>query len=230
VAAGLLAWSLGFRHAFDADDIAAIDSATRQLLRRGGYPFGVGLAFSLGHSTVVLIACALVAAVGRVVIERHPWLSEFGVLFSATFLLGIGVANVATLVRRRGEAPTTRFQVRSAMTMVPVGFLFALGFDTATEVAILGLALQQSGAAVGILHIMLLPLLFAAAIMLADTTQGMFMTHAYRDGSANKERGFYDVLLTVIAALVAVILASTQLAHVAAERFSLAWLSEIDDF
>src|ERR1051326_9300241 len=58
----LLAYSFGLRHAVDADHIAAIDNVTRKLIRRKRPPLTVGLFFSLGHSTVVLLASAAVGA------------------------------------------------------------------------------------------------------------------------------------------------------------------------
>src|SRR6202046_2666959 len=61
-----LAYSFGLRHAFDADHIAAIDNVTRKLMQGGRPPIGVGLFFSLGHSTIVValsIAIAITATV-----------------------------------------------------------------------------------------------------------------------------------------------------------------------
>src|SRR5580692_3395661 len=66
----LLAYSLGLRHAVDADHIAAIDNVTRKLIQDGKRPVSVGLFFSLGHSTVVVIASAAVALTASALEDR----------------------------------------------------------------------------------------------------------------------------------------------------------------
>src|ERR1700684_671561 len=58
----LLAYSFGLRHAVDADHIAAIDNVTRKLMQEGKRPVGVGFMFSLGHSTIVVLGSAAIAA------------------------------------------------------------------------------------------------------------------------------------------------------------------------
>ena len=63
VGTGALAYTLGMRHAFDADHIAAIDDTVRYMLQKGKRPLGVGFFFSLGHSTIVLLLAGAVAAV-----------------------------------------------------------------------------------------------------------------------------------------------------------------------
>ena len=66
--AGALAYGFGLRHAFDADHISAIDDTTRLMLAKGKKPLGVGLFFSLGHSSIVLflsVAVAFAAKIGR---------------------------------------------------------------------------------------------------------------------------------------------------------------------
>lgn len=58
----LLAYSFGLRHAVDADHIAAIDNVTRKLMQQGKTPIAVGTFFSLGHSTIVILASLAIAA------------------------------------------------------------------------------------------------------------------------------------------------------------------------
>jgi high-affinity nickel permease len=62
MAASLLAWGYGLRHAVDADHIAAIDNVTRKMMQQGRRPFAVGAWFSLGHSSIVVLASAAIAA------------------------------------------------------------------------------------------------------------------------------------------------------------------------
>ena len=98
---GILAYTLGMRHAFDADHIAAIDNTTRKLMQDGQRPVGVGLFFSLGHSTIV-VALSVLVALSAGVISDIPTLQDVGGLIgtsvSAAFLLIIGVINLVVLV------------------------------------------------------------------------------------------------------------------------------------
>lgn len=94
----LLAFSFGIRHAVDADHIAAIDNVTRKLIRDGRRPLTVGLWFSLGHSTIVVILCILIA-VGSTYARDHldsasSVGSIVGTIVSATVLLLIGSLNL----------------------------------------------------------------------------------------------------------------------------------------
>ena len=170
------------RHAFDADHIAAIDNTTRKLMADGRRPLSVGFWFSLGHSSVVFGLVA--AARRRRAVAGRPGRSRgdsalqhvtglVGLAISGTFLLLIGLVNLAVLrrilgclARHAGAAPTTRPSSRRTSTsagflnrilgrftravrkpwhMYPVGLLFGLGFDTATEVALLVLAGGRGG-------------------------------------------------------------------------------------
>ncbi|MGZ4506397.1 MAG: Nickel transporter NicT [Blastococcus sp.] len=102
---GLTAYTLGMRHAFDADHIAAIDNTTRKLMAEGRRPLSVGFWFSLGHSSVVFGLVALLAAGVRAlagqVESRDSTLQHvtglFGLAVSGTFLLLIGLINLGVL-------------------------------------------------------------------------------------------------------------------------------------
>jgi high-affinity nickel-transport protein len=103
---GVTAYTLGMRHAFDADHIAAIDNTTRKLMAEGKRPMSVGFWFSLGHSSVVFGLCLLIALgikslagqLGNDASRLHKFTSVFGVTVSGTFLLIIGVINLVVLV------------------------------------------------------------------------------------------------------------------------------------
>ena len=200
----LTAYTLGMRHAFDADHIAAIDNTTRKLRGEGQEPLTVGLWFSLGHSTIVLVlACALALAAGRMHIAiagPASWLhgvgGPVGALVSTMFLYTIAALNLQGLrdtLRRRGDltrspnlgGPLFRIfgrvvrRIRRPSGMYPVGVLFGLGFDTATEIALLATTV---GAAMGPLpwyDILSLPCLFAAGMSLCDSIDGVSMRFAY---------------------------------------------------
>src|SRR5262249_29692174 len=161
---GTLAYTFGLRHAFDADHIAAIDNTTRKLLQDGKRPLGVGFFFSLGHSTIVFVL-TIGLALGATSI---PGDGTIGTSVSGTFLLVIAVLNLlvlADVVRifhdmRAGRydeaALEQRLQDQGLMSRVflrrvsdridtswklyPLGILFGLGFDTATEIGLLAIA------------------------------------------------------------------------------------------
>ena len=93
-----LAWVFGLRHAVDADHIAAIDNSVRKLMAEGRPALSVGFYFSLGHSTVVVLAAAAIAASAGAL---HPWLDSLkliggtvGTAISAAFLLLIAIVNL----------------------------------------------------------------------------------------------------------------------------------------
>jgi len=252
---GLTAYTLGMRHAFDADHIAAIDNTTRKQLAEGGRPVSVGFWFSLGHSTVVLVLVALLAfgvrslaaqvSDGSSVLQQVAGLS--GTLVSGVFLLLIGVVNLVALgglvgvwrrmrggafdeaelerqLDNRGLANRLIRGATRAVTrprhMYPVGLLFGLGFDTATEVGLLVLA---GGAAVSLpwYAVLTLPVIFAAGMCLLDTADGLFMRHAY--GWANRRpvrKVYYNVAVTGLSVAVALVIGGIELLSVLADRLA----------
>lgn len=106
VGLGVTAYTLGLRHAFDADHIAAIDNTTRKLMTGGSRPLSVGFWFSLGHSSIVLGLCALLAAGVRTLAQQvetessglRAVLAVVGTGVSGVFLCIIGVTNLALLL------------------------------------------------------------------------------------------------------------------------------------
>ena len=97
VTTAVLSYTLGLRHALDADHISAIDLMTRRLLASGQRPVTVGTFFSLGHSTVVIITSIVVAASSVAISNRFGAFSEVGSIIgssvSAAFLLLLGIMN-----------------------------------------------------------------------------------------------------------------------------------------
>jgi len=228
----VLAYTLGLRHAFDADHISAIDNTTRKLMNEGRRPVSVGYYFALGHSTIVVAI-----GVGIVVAERTVYnavshqgsaLQQFGGVFgtlvSASFLFLIAVLNLiilAGIVRvfkmmRSGdydEAELERqLENRGLLTrvfgrwmrsitrewqMYPVGVVFGLGFDTATEVALLATTALLASQSLPWYSIMCLPVLFTAGMLLMDTLDGCFMNVAYGWAFFNPVRKvFYNLTIT----------------------------------
>jgi len=248
----LVAYTLGLRHAVDADHIAAIDNVTRKLIQDGGRPIAVGLYFALGHSAIVLIAtCAIALLIGA--ISRYASFSHIGgvvaTVASASFLFAIAAMNLVILrsvwlrfsALRRGEpykddlsvpmsggGPLSRLfrplfsMVSRSWQMLLLGFLFGLGFDTATEVSLMGVAGTQAvhGASLG--TILVFPALFAAGMALVDTTDGILMLGAYEWASLRPARKlYYNMTVTGVSALVAIIIASIETAALLAARWNL---------
>lgn len=254
---GLTAYTLGMRHAFDVDHIAAIDNATRRLMADGQRPLSVGFWFALGHSSVVMALGVVVAlgvrGIGGAVEDDGSALNQVtglvGPLVSGTFLLVIGLLNLAVLAgivgalrrARRGEAAAAdaaaRLQPGGLMTrvlgralravrrpwhMYPLGVLFGLGFDTATEVALLILAGGAAAGGLPVWAVLCLPVLFAAGMTLFDTIDGAFMHVAY--GWALGEpvrRLYYNVVVTGLSVAVALLVGGLQLLGVLADRLAL---------
>jgi high-affinity nickel-transport protein len=227
-----LAYSLGLRHAFDADHISAIDNTTRKLMNDGKRPLSLGFWFSLGHSSIVVaIGVGIVVAEKSVygaVSNSHSHLEQFGGIFgtvmSASFLYLIALLNVVILAgifrvfrsMRRGnydEAELERqLQNRGLMyrffgrwmrridrewQMYPVGVVFGMGFDTATEVALLATTALLASQNLPFYAILCLPILFTAGMCLMDTLDGIFMNFAYSWAFFNPVRKvYYNLAIT----------------------------------
>lgn len=235
---GVLAYVFGLRHAVDADHIAAIDNTTRKLMNEGKKPLGVGLFFSLGHSTVVFIlALGLSAATHAFGLFLHrvdATASLIGTLVSAIFLYLIALLNLVILkdiyyvfqeVRRSGLSREKRDEmeslllkrglmnrllgpaykaIRTSWQMYPVGFLFGLGFDTPSEMAVLGMAVLATGKSVPLLATLVLPLIFSTGMILVDTLDGVLMQSAYSWAFLNPIRKvYYNLSITTISVLIA---------------------------
>ncbi len=257
VGLGITAYTLGLRHAFDADHIGAIDSTTRKLMNDGQRPLSVGFFFSLGHSTIVFALGLLVVvgvgglsgAVADDGSTLHHATGLIGPMVSGTFLFLIGVLNLVILVSivrvfmrmRDGQFDEAELEqqldnrgfmnrlykratnaVGKPSHMYPLGCLFGLGFDTATEVALLVLA--GAGAAQGLpfYAILCLPILFAAGMSLFDTIDGAFMNFAYEWAFSKPIRKiFYNITITGLSVAVALLIGTIELLSVLADEFSL---------
>jgi high-affinity nickel-transport protein len=236
---GLTAYTLGLRHALDADHIAAIDNTTRRLMAGGQRPVSVGFFFSLGHSSVVFALAALVALGAT---SAHPDTGVLGPAVSGTFLLAIAALNLSVLtgilgisrrlrdggfdeaeleaeLGRRGflnrvYARATR-AVGRPWQMYPVGLLFGLGFDTATEVTLLAAAGAAAAGGLPWYAILCLPVLFAAGMTLLDTIDGAFMGAAYGWALARPARKvFYNLAITGLSVAVALVVGGIELLSV----------------
>jgi high-affinity nickel-transport protein len=257
VGLGLTAYTLGLRHAFDADHIGAIDNTTRKLMADGQRPLAVGFFFSLGHSTIVfLLAAALAVGIrglsGAVEADDstlHQATGLIGPTVSGSFLIVLGIVNLVVLAgilgvfrrMRRGDYDERKLEeqlnrrglmnrlygratrtVRSSWHMYPIGMLFGLGFDTATEVALLATAGTAAAGGLPIYAILCLPILFAAGMTLLDTIDGAFMNFAYGWAFSRPIRKiFYNLTVTALSVAVALVIGTIELVSVLAEKLSL---------
>jgi nickel/cobalt transporter (NiCoT) family protein len=269
VGTGVTAYTLGLRHAFDADHISAIDNSTRKLMAEGKRPMSVGFFFSLGHSTVVFALAFLfsigVKALGGQVendsSQLHNVTSWVGTGVSGTFLYIIAALNVVILwgivkvfrQMRNGQYDEqqleqqlnsrglmNRFFGRFTKTlsepwqMYPIGLLFGLGFDTATEVALLLIAAGAAGAGMPFYTILCPPVLFAAGMSVLDTIDGSFMNFAYGWAFSKPVRKvFYNITITGLSVAVALVIGTIEIVGLLAEKLDgqgpfWAWWENID--
>ncbi|MFC0400961.1 HoxN/HupN/NixA family nickel/cobalt transporter [Paraburkholderia rhizosphaerae] len=266
----LLAYGFGLRHAVDADHIAAIDAVTRKLMQQGKQPLGVGLAFSLGHSTIVIAATIGIAATA---LSLHGRFDQFkavggtiGTLVSAGFLLVLAGVNLTILrdvwrryrndrrghgrgdehdrhAQRDGSQAAASIDVAAAAHaaapagllsralkplfrvvtkswhMYPVGVLFGLGFDTATEIGLLAIAAGEAGKGLPLYSILVFPALFTAGMTLVDSTDNVLMVHAYGWAMDDpKRRLYYNASITFVSALVAIAIGGIEALGLVADK------------
>src|ERR1700688_4333643 len=238
IGTAVLAYSLGLRHAIDADHIAAIDNVTRKLMQEGKRPVAVGLFFALGHSTIVVLASLAVALAAHAATDEFVAYREIGGVLgtsaSALFLFVIAMANLIVLRGvyqafqqvKRGELvreedidavlqqrgwlarlfrPLFRF-VSKSWHLYPIGLLFALGFETASEISLFGLSAQASNA-VSSWSLLIFPAVFTAGMTLVDTSDGVLMLGAYGWAYRNPTRKlFYNLTITSVSVSVLVAL------------------------
>ncbi len=256
VGLGVTAYTLGMRHAFDADHIAAIDNTTRKLVAENGKRNvqTVGFWFALGHSTVVFVLVALLAFGVRALASDlededsalQRWTGLWGTSVSGTFLILIGLLNLASLVgiwrvfrqMRRGEYDEAQLErqldsrgllnrvlrpviglVRRPRHMYPVGVLFGLGFDTVTEVGLLVIAGGAAATGLPWYSILVLPVLFSAGMALFDSLDGSFMSFAYDWAFAEPVRKiYYNLVITGLSVAVALLIGGQEIVSIFAEK------------
>jgi nickel/cobalt transporter (NiCoT) family protein len=260
---GVLAYTFGLRHAFDADHIAAVDNTTRKLLADRAVdgtrrrPLSVGFWFSLGHSTIVFgLAFGLSAGVKALAGEvtdggsrLHAMTGVIGASVSGLFLWVLGILNLVVLVglvrvfrrMRHGEYDEQDLEdqldkrglmnrflggltktVTKPWHIYPVGVLFGLGFDTATEVGLLVLAGGAAAFDLPFYAILVLPVLFAAGMCLMDTVDGVLMTGAYGWAFRHPVRKvYYNLTITSISVAVALVIGTIELVGVLAHELGI---------
>lgn len=248
----ILAYTFGLRHAVDADHIAAIDNVTRKLMQEGKQPVSAGLFFSLGHSTVVVIAtvCVALATATLTHSDLTRW-HEIGSIvctsISAIFLILIALVNllifisifkifqqvrlgnknreedIDQLISKQGFL-AKRFRrlfqvITHSWQMYPLGFLFALGFDTATEIILLGIAASETVHGLSFWSVLIFPALFTAGMTLIDTTDSILMLGAYGWAFMKPIRKlYYNLTITFVSVIIAFSLGTVEVLGLIANK------------
>jgi high-affinity nickel-transport protein len=266
---GVTAYTLGMRHAFDADHIAAIDNTTRKLMADGKRPLSVGFWFSLGHSSIVfglvlLLSLGVKALVGQVENDSSSLQQTTGLIgttVSGVFLLIIGILNLVVLRQilsvfrrmRQGHYDEAQLEdhlnnrgfmnrilggatkaVTKPWHMYPVGLLFGLGFDTATEVSLLVLAGGAAAFNLPWYALLTLPVLFAAGMSLLDSIDGCFMNFAYGWAFSKPVRKvYYNITITGLSVAVALLIGGIEIISILVEKLHItsgpvAWIGSLD--
>jgi|SRR5450755_612277 nickel/cobalt transporter (NiCoT) family protein len=257
IGTGVTAYTLGLRHAFDADHISAIDNTTRKFMSEGKRPLSVGFFFSLGHSTIVFALAFLIAVGVKALADPvrntgsllHKTTNIVGTTVSGTFLYIIAILNIIILVSilkiffemRRGKYNEEQLEkelnsrglmsrlfgkhlnkIKEPRQMYPVGVLFGLGFDTATEVALLVIAGSAGAAGLPFYAIICLPILFAAGMLLLDTIDGSFMNFAYGWAFSKPVRKvYYNITVTGLSIAVALFIGTIELVGLLTDKLGL---------
>lgn len=262
---GLIAYTLGLRHAFDADHITAIDNTVRKLVQENKSSAGVGFFFSLGHSTVVFIMALIVGFAVRFAKLNLPILQEIGGKIGASvsgiFLIIIALINGVILINiwsqyrqmKAGTFNQERFDellmsrgflskflgpifkfISHSWQMYPVGFLFGLGFDTASEIALIALSAGTATQSASIWGIIALPILFASGMNVMDTTDSVMMSGAYSWAFETPMRKiYYNLTVTLVSVIAALLIGVVELLQVSTSGLNvqggfLSWVQNLD--
>jgi nickel/cobalt transporter (NiCoT) family protein len=250
----LLAYTFGLRHAVDADHIAAIDNITRKLMRDSKRPVAIGLYFSLGHSTIVVLTSAALALTTTTLQVKFASFKEVSVVIvtgvSALSLFAVALTNVVILISvyrtfgavRRGESlvddkldtllaqrgglgrwvrPLFKF-ISKSWHMYPLGVLFGLGFDTATEIGLLGISAIEATHLLPLWSIMVFPALFTAGMSLIDTADAVLMLGVYGWAMIKPIRKlYYNLVITFASVLIAVLIGGAEVLGLLASKLRL---------
>ena len=228
-----------------------------------GFWFSLGHS-SVVFGLALLLALGIRALVGPVQDENSQLLQTlglFGALVAGTFLILIGLTNlvavfgIARLFRRMRTAELDEAELERELHnrgflarllgrvmrrvskpwhLYPVGLLMGLGFDTATQVALLVLAAGSAAFALPWYAILVLPVLFAAGMSLFDTADGIFMSQAYGWAFLKPVRKvFYNLTVTVLSVAVALVIGVIVLIGLLTDRLGiesgpLAWIGSFD--
>ncbi len=228
-------------------------------------PFTVGMWFSVGHSVIVSALIVALIFATRTVLGHLPALESIGPVIatsvSGVFLLLIGMVNLVIVLNiyrifkdlKQGKLNHTELEsqlgnrgfnryfralfkiVKRPWQIFPIGVLFGLGFDTATQLALIAISVGIGvSSSVPVWMILVLPFMFTCGMVLTDTTDGVTMRVAYGWAFLNPIRKvYYNLTITVISVLVAFAIGAVELLQVIATELHLTgafwgWLGGLD--
>ncbi|WP_234117391.1 HoxN/HupN/NixA family nickel/cobalt transporter [Clostridium hydrogenum] len=255
--------TFGLAHAFDCDHIACIDNMTRKLVQQGGKTRGAGFFFSLGHSTVVIIMGIVTIFAVNWAKKAMPQFQAvggvIGTIISAIFLLLLAIVNfimlrdiIKTFKEMRNGTYTDESLERSDKGRVNrainhllgianknwhiyiIGFLFGLGFDTATQIAVLATSASATAQGIPWTAVIAFPILFTSGMCLMDTLDGFFMSTAYQWVLTSPlKKVYYNITITSLSILAAGVISIIEVGQVFAQEEGLnrgfwAWLQNLD--
>ena len=250
MAASLLAWGYGLRHAVDADHIAAIDNVTRKMMQQGRRPFGVGAWFSLGHSSIVVLASAAIAATATAFSQQMSWLHEtgsvIGTAVSALFLLAMALVNLVILrsvwrsfqAWKRGEKVSDEIVSGGGMMSWLFGKTFRLisrSWQMYLVGGVLGISAAGASSGISIWSIMVFPALFASGMALVDTLDNVLMVGAYGWAFSKPQRKlYYNMTITGTSVVVALFIGGLEALGLLMDKFALSggvwrWVGALND-
>jgi high-affinity nickel-transport protein len=184
-----------------------------------------------------------------------------GTIVSGSFLLIIGILNLVILKdlykvflkMRNGKYDADQMEalllsrglmgrffsplfklVNKSWHVYPLGFLFGLGFDTASEVALLAISASAAKSSISVIGVLALPILFAAGMSLMDTADGIFMEKAYQWAFATPLRKvYYNITITAVSVSAALLIGVIELAQILGDKLGLengiwGWIRELD--
>ncbi|MCF6765668.1 metal transporter [Thiotrichales bacterium 19S3-7] len=225
----LVAFLLGLRHGFDADHIVAIDNVTRKFAVEKKYYLSTGTYFALGHSSIVVIMTVLLIFGISIFKEQSSIVMTsgmyIGALTSIIFLWLMAFINcifIMKLLKRDQVNLNTSFiskltkpllvSINKPYKMYFVGFIFGLGFDTATEIGLLGLAASSYINGISISFILLLPLAFALGMAFVDSLSAGLMAKLVSIANENKQYyKKYQLIISSFALVISVLLGLFEL-------------------
>ncbi len=246
----LLAYVFGLRHAVDADHIAAIDNVVRKLMQEDKRPISAGLFFALGHSSIVILACVGIALTASALEDSTLKAvgGQIGTAVSAAFLLAIGLINILILkdvwrafrhIQHGGSPDALNLETQGgglfsrlcgpvfraisrSWHMYPLGALFGLGFDTATEIGLLSISAAEAAQGLSLGSVLVFPALFTAGMALVDTTDSVLMGEAYGWAFVHPVRKlWYNLTITAASVAVALFIGGIEAAGLIADKFQL---------
>lgn len=203
-----LAFALGLSHGADPDHLTAIDGMTRASVdRHPRMSRWVGAWFAFGHALSVLLIAGVIALVGEYLQSFSPSVLHVSGVVSAVLLFAIGTLNLTRLITFSGETaaqssgfighllPRHMLNIAHPMSAVPIGALFGLGFETASQMSAWALA---GTVGYGLLGALFIGVAFSAGMLITDSINGLVVRRMYLAATTRAIQGNRMMTLTVV--------------------------------